>query len=129
MGVLVRVAVRTMGTICQRVECTVVFLSPAVDVLSGSLVADSGLCDTVGERILNYHLLKPYVLCYLIHYSILFFYLSHIIVTPTIAGEVDLIFVPYASEDIRKAADDAGVELVFQKVAAEALGLIPCGGN
>jgi len=38
-----------------------------------------------------------------------------------IDGEVDLIFVPYASEDVLKAAEDAGVELVFTKVAAEAL--------
>lgn len=38
-----------------------------------------------------------------------------------IEGEVDLIFVPYASEDVLKAAEDAGVELVFEKVAAEAL--------
>ena len=38
-----------------------------------------------------------------------------------IDGEVDLIFVPYASEDVLQAAEDAGVELVFTKVAAEAL--------
>lgn len=38
-----------------------------------------------------------------------------------IEGDVDLIFVPYASEDVLKAAEDAGVELVFEKVAAEAL--------
>lgn len=38
-----------------------------------------------------------------------------------IDGEVDLIFVPYASEDVLQAAADAGVELEFYKVAAEAL--------
>lgn len=38
-----------------------------------------------------------------------------------IEGDVDLIFVPYASEDVLKAAEDAGVKLVFEKVAAEAL--------
>lgn len=36
-------------------------------------------------------------------------------------GEADMIFVPYASEDVLQAADDAGVELEFHKVAAEAL--------
>lgn len=38
-----------------------------------------------------------------------------------IAGEVDMIFVPYASADVLDAAADAGVELEFYKVAAEAL--------
>lgn len=38
-----------------------------------------------------------------------------------IDGEVDLIFVPYASEDVLQSAADAGVELEFHKVAAEAL--------
>lgn len=46
-----------------------------------------------------------------------------------IEGEVDLIFVPYASEDVLKAADDAGVELVFEKVAAEALIFITAKDN
>lgn len=38
-----------------------------------------------------------------------------------INGEVDLIFVPYASEDVLQSATDAGVELEFHKVASEAL--------
>lgn len=38
-----------------------------------------------------------------------------------IDGEVDLIFVPYASADVLQEAQDAGVELRFQKIAAEAL--------
>jgi len=38
-----------------------------------------------------------------------------------IDGEADLIFVPYASADVLQAAADAGVELEFHKVAAEAL--------
>lgn len=38
-----------------------------------------------------------------------------------IDGEADMIFVPYASADVLQAADDAGVELEFHKVAAEAL--------
>lgn len=38
-----------------------------------------------------------------------------------INGEVDLIFVPYASEEVLQAAADAGVELEFHKIAAEAL--------
>ena len=38
-----------------------------------------------------------------------------------IGGEVDLIFVPYASEEVLQSAAEAGVELEFHKVAAEAL--------
>ena len=38
-----------------------------------------------------------------------------------IDGDVDLIIVPYASDDVLQAAEDAGVELTFQKIAAEAL--------
>ena len=36
-------------------------------------------------------------------------------------GDVDLIFVPYASEEILREAEEAGVELEFHKIAAEAL--------
>ena len=66
-GVLVGMAVGTVRAVCQRLQCTVILLAPAVDVLSAGLVADGGLCDAVLERIFNYHLLKPHVLCYLTH--------------------------------------------------------------
>jgi len=64
---LVGMAVRTVSTVCKGVNCSVIFLTPAVDVLPGGLVADGCLGDSVFERILNYHLLKPHVLCYLTH--------------------------------------------------------------
>ena len=67
IGVLIGVAVRTVRAVCQRLECTVILLAPAVDILSGSLVADRSRCNTFFEGILNYHLLKPHVLCYLTH--------------------------------------------------------------
>jgi len=38
-----------------------------------------------------------------------------------IDGDVDMIIVPYASADVMEAAEDAGVELEFHKIAAEAL--------
>ncbi len=38
-----------------------------------------------------------------------------------IAGDLDLIIVPYASADVLAEAEDAGVELEFTKIAAEAL--------
>lgn len=38
-----------------------------------------------------------------------------------INGEVDIIFVPYASSDVLKQAEEAGVGLEFHKIAAEAL--------
>ena len=65
--VLIRVTVRTMRTVCQGTNCTIVLLSPTVDVLSGSLVADCCLCNTIFEGIFNYYLLKSHVLCYLTH--------------------------------------------------------------
>jgi phosphate transport system substrate-binding protein len=38
-----------------------------------------------------------------------------------IAGEANMILVPYASADVLEEAENAGVELEFHKVAAEAL--------
>lgn len=38
-----------------------------------------------------------------------------------INGEVDIIFVPYASADVLSQAEEAGVTLNFHKIAAEAL--------
>ena len=45
----------------------VVLLSPAVDVLAAGFVTNGRCCDAVFQRILHYRLLKPHVLCYLIH--------------------------------------------------------------
>lgn len=64
---LVRMAVGTVRAICQRLERTIVLLSPAVNVLPSSFIADGSFCDTVIVRILNYYLPKSHVLCYLIH--------------------------------------------------------------
>ena len=44
-----------------------------------------------------------------------------------INGEVDLILVPYASPAVREQAQQAGVELEYSQVAAEALIFIPQG--
>ena len=65
--VLIGVAVRAVGAVRQRTDCAVILLPPTVDILSGCLVADCSLCDAVFQRIFNYYLLKPHVLCYLIH--------------------------------------------------------------
>jgi len=46
-----------------------------------------------------------------------------------IEGDVDMILVPYASEDVLKAAREAGVELEFHKIAAEALVFITPAEN
>ena len=66
-GVLLWMAVGTVRVVCEGLKCSVVFLAPTVDILPSSLVADSCLCYAVIERILNYYLLKPHVLCYLTH--------------------------------------------------------------
>lgn len=65
--VLIWVTVRTVGAVCQRVYVSVVFLLPTIDILPTGLVADSGFRNAVLHRILNYCLLIPHVLCYLIH--------------------------------------------------------------
>lgn len=65
--VLVWMTVRAMGTVCQGTNCAVILLTPTVDVLPGGLVADCSSCNTVLQRIFNDCLLKPHVLCYLIH--------------------------------------------------------------
>lgn len=46
-----------------------------------------------------------------------------------IDGEVDMILVPYASTDVLEEAENAGVELEFHKVAAEALIFITSAEN
>ena len=65
--VLLRMAVRTVGAVCQRVYISVVFLLPTIDILTTGFAADSSLRDAVLHRILNYCLLIPHVLCYHIH--------------------------------------------------------------
>ena len=65
--VLLWVPVRTVGAVCQRVNISIVFLLPTIDILTTRLVADSSLRDAMLHRILNYCLLIPHVLCYLIH--------------------------------------------------------------
>ena len=64
---LVRVAVGTVRAVRQRTHRSVVLLAPAVDILSAGFVADCRCGYTVFLRIFNYCLLKPHVLCYLIH--------------------------------------------------------------
>ena len=51
---LVGMAVRAMGTVCQGLEGTVVPFAPAVDILPVQVVADGGFCDTMLVGILNY---------------------------------------------------------------------------
>lgn len=46
-----------------------------------------------------------------------------------INGDVDLIFVPYASDDVLRDAEEADVELEFHKIAAEALVFITPNEN
>lgn len=46
-----------------------------------------------------------------------------------IAGEVDLIIVPSASQDVLSMAEQAGVELEFTKIASEALIFITAADN
>ena len=64
---LIGVAVRAVGAVCQGTDRAVIFLTPAVDILSAGLVADGCFSYTIFEGIFNYHLLKPHVLCYLTH--------------------------------------------------------------
>ena len=65
--VLVWMAVRPVRAVCQRTHRSVVFLSPAVDILPAGFVANRRSCYPMFQRIINYCLLKPHVLCYLIH--------------------------------------------------------------
>ena len=59
-----------MGTVCQRLKCTIVAFTPTVDVLAVGLIADGRLCYTVFLRILNYRLPKPH--CCLLYTSCIF---------------------------------------------------------
>ena len=64
---LIRVTVRAVRAVCKRTNRPIIFLPPAVDILSAGLVVDRGGCYAVFQRIFNYCLLKPHILCYLIH--------------------------------------------------------------
>ena len=45
----------------------VILSTPTADVLPGSLITDSCPCYAMTERIRNYYLLKPHILCDLTH--------------------------------------------------------------
>ena len=65
--VLVRVMMRPVRAVCQRLERTIVPLAPAVDVLPVQPVTNGCRSDAVFVRILNYCLPKAHGLCYLVH--------------------------------------------------------------
>ena len=50
---LVWMTVRTMRTICQRLQCAVIALEPAMDVLTVGFVPNSSLCDAIFLSIMN----------------------------------------------------------------------------
>lgn len=64
---LVGVAVRAVRAVSQGADSAVVLFSPPVNVLAAGFITECCLCDSVFERIFNYCLLKPHILCYLIH--------------------------------------------------------------
>ena len=64
---LVGMAVRAMGTVCQGREGAVVPFAPAVDILPVQVVAYGGFCDAVLVGIFDYRLPEAHGLCYLIH--------------------------------------------------------------
>ena len=65
--VLVGVVMRPVRAVCQRLERTIVPLTPAVDILPVQPVTNGCRCDAVFVRILNYRLPKAHGLCYLVH--------------------------------------------------------------
>lgn len=65
--VLLWVAVRAVRAVSKGLDCAVILLTPAVDVLTAGFVTDGCFCHAIFQGIFNYHLLKPHVLCYLIH--------------------------------------------------------------
>ena len=65
--VLIGMAVRAVGTICLRTQSSVIFLAPTIDVLSARLVAFRYRSYSILKGILYCCLLKPHILCYLIH--------------------------------------------------------------
>lgn len=64
---LVGVAMRTMGTIFQRLGCTVIPFSPPVDILPVQMVTNGCRCDSVLVCIFDCSLPKAHGLCYCIH--------------------------------------------------------------
>ena len=65
--VLVGMAVGPVRAVRQGADAAVILFAPAVDVLPGGFVVLRCLCDAFFVRITNYCLLKPHILCYLIH--------------------------------------------------------------
>ena len=67
LGMLIRMAVGTVGAVRQRAHRSIVLLPPAFNRLTAGFAADCRCGYTVFQRIFNYRLLKPHVLWYLIH--------------------------------------------------------------
>jgi len=65
--VLIRMAMRFVRSVGQRVKSTVIPLPPAVNVLPVCFVLDSCFCYPVFLRIIQQRLTKAHVLCYLVH--------------------------------------------------------------
>ena len=64
---LVRMAVRAVGAVCEGLEGAVVAFPPAVDILAVGMVADGCFCDAIFLRVLDKGLPVAHGLCYLIH--------------------------------------------------------------
>jgi len=47
LGVLIGVAVRSMGSVCQRLQRPIVAFEPAIDILAVRVVTNCRLCDSV----------------------------------------------------------------------------------
>lgn len=65
--VLIWVTVWTVRAVGKGLDCAVILLTPAIDVLPAGFVADRGFGHAIFQRIFNYHLLKTHILCYLTH--------------------------------------------------------------
>ena len=66
-GMLVWMAVRTVGTVGQGLERSVISFPPSVDILAVFVVADGCLCYPIFQRIFDYRLPEAHRLCYSIH--------------------------------------------------------------
>lgn len=56
--ILAWVAVGAVRAVCKGMDGTVIFIPPALDVVSADFVADTRQCDTFCEGTLNYCLLN-----------------------------------------------------------------------
>ena len=65
--VLVWMTMGTMRAVCKRLECAIIALPPAVNILPVQTVADGHCCDPVLVCIFYDYLPKSHCLCYLIH--------------------------------------------------------------